>query len=287
MVYKLTPERRLMALWASKPSGAPASVADLFDRHVRDLKHQASSADFDENYYLKHRKRFVRTADFIPAAADSSARALEVGATDLFQIALKHLYGYADVAGTLFSPHIHEKRFHRTISVGGYTSEHLSISIDLENDILPFTDATFDFILCCEVIEHLDIDPMFMLSEFNRVLKPDGQLLITTPNCCSARNFWKIAHGYRPHFFMQYERSRSRYRHNIEYDVHSIAQLAQAAGFAPVSIETEDVFEETLSKALDLLKHCGLTTDHRGDDIFARVRKVSSVVDRWPDGIYV
>jgi SAM-dependent methyltransferase len=263
------------------------SIADLFDRHVKELKSASSGSDFDEGYYLKHRKRFVRTAEFIPAASSPNAKALEVGATDLFQIALKHIYGYADVYGTLFSEHIYEKRFLRKISVGGFSSEHLSISVDLESDILPFEDGSIDFILCGEVIEHMDIDPMYMLSEFNRVLKQGGQLLVTTPNCCSSRNFWKIAHGYRPHFFMQYERSRSPYRHNFEYDVHALVQILKSAGFEPISVETEDVFEDPFPKGIDLLKRCGLTTDHRGDDIFALVRKKTGVVDRWPHGIYV
>ena len=50
-------------------------------------------------------------------------------------------------------------------------------------------------------------------------------MVLTTPNSCSGRNFWKIAHGYRPHFYMQYEKSRSPYRHNIEYDVSDYRDL--------------------------------------------------------------
>ena len=164
---------------------------------------------------------------------------------------------------------------------------NLTFSVNLESDILPLPAEQFGLVLCCEVLEHMDIDPMFMLAEVNRVCRLGGELVLTTPNCCSARNFWKIAQGYRPHFFMQYERSRSPYRHNIEWDVHAVVQLARAAGFEPVSLETLDVFEPPMPEALGLLTKNQLTTDHRGDCIMLRARKVSGVVDRWPAGIYI
>ncbi|MBE0645280.1 MAG: class I SAM-dependent methyltransferase [Bacteroidetes bacterium] len=45
----------------------------------------------------------------------------------------------------------------------------------------PFADATFDRAQCIEVIEHL-MDPVSTLQEINRVLKPGGELFISTPN---------------------------------------------------------------------------------------------------------
>lgn len=51
-------------------------------------------------------------------------------------------------------------------------------------DRLPFADSSFDLIVCLETIEHVlpeDID--YLLSEFRRILKPNGgKLLLTTPN---------------------------------------------------------------------------------------------------------
>jgi len=49
------------------------------------------------------------------------------------------------------------------------------------NEDLPFLDASFDFILCANGIEHLE-DPFHFVRECFRVLKERGKLLITTPN---------------------------------------------------------------------------------------------------------
>jgi len=46
---------------------------------------------------------------------------------------------------------------------------------------LPFTENSFDYVICLEVIEHL-YNPDFVISEINRVLKSSGVLFLSTPN---------------------------------------------------------------------------------------------------------
>mgnify|MGYP001067793493 CR=1 FL=1 len=52
--------------------------------------------------------------------------------------------------------------------------------------VLPIESESCDIVICQEGIEHL-ADQLFALSEFNRILKQDGRLLITTPNYSSLR----------------------------------------------------------------------------------------------------
>lgn len=55
--------------------------------------------------------------------------------------------------------------------------------LDYVSDIwqIPEADATFDAILCTEVLEHISY-PIETLREFARLLKADGRLILTAPS---------------------------------------------------------------------------------------------------------
>ena len=57
--------------------------------------------------------------------------------------------------------------------------------LDIVSDIanIPEPDASFDAVMCIEVLEHLP-DPIRALRELTRLLKPGGTLIITAPFCC-------------------------------------------------------------------------------------------------------
>lgn len=72
---------------------------------------------------------------------------------------------------------------------------------------LPFTNETYDMVLCIEVIEHIDNDEK-ALCEISRVMKRGGQGLFTTPNgdMVSNINPYHIRH-YSPGAFSEKLRS--------------------------------------------------------------------------------
>ena len=58
---------------------------------------------------------------------------------------------------------------------------------------LPFADTSFDWVITFQVIEHIRRDGEFV-REIHRVLRPGGQLIVTTPNAPMSltRNPWHV-----------------------------------------------------------------------------------------------
>ncbi len=65
---------------------------------------------------------------------------------------------------------------------GGQIKAWHNHGLDLVSDItaIPTPDASFDAVLCTEVIEHVP-DPIAALRELTRLLKPGGRLILTAP----------------------------------------------------------------------------------------------------------
>lgn len=58
---------------------------------------------------------------------------------------------------------------------------------------LPFADNSFDYVVTFQVIEHIE-DDRVLVAEMMRVLRPGGQLILTTPNIRMSltRNPWHV-----------------------------------------------------------------------------------------------
>jgi len=65
-------------------------------------------------------------------------------------------------------------------------------SVDLNKDFSNmFGVNTFDVIVAIEIIEHLE-NPIAFVKECNKVLKPDGYLLLTTPNVLGTESIMQL-----------------------------------------------------------------------------------------------
>jgi len=61
---------------------------------------------------------------------------------------------------------------------------------------LPFPDASFDRVICSEVLEHVP-DPDLVLSEISRILKPDGLFAASVPRYWPEAICWSLSEGYQ------------------------------------------------------------------------------------------
>jgi SAM-dependent methyltransferase len=76
--------------------------------------------------------------------------------------------------------------FKGNMDVRGLQSKEWDFSgLDIISDItaIPRPDASFDAVLCSEVLEHVP-DPVAAVRELCRLLRPGGTLLVTVPNAC-------------------------------------------------------------------------------------------------------
>ena len=60
---------------------------------------------------------------------------------------------------------------------------------------LPFEDASFDVVICSEVLEHIP-DYSKVLAEINRVLKPNGIMAISVPRAWPEAICWRLSKAY-------------------------------------------------------------------------------------------
>jgi ubiquinone/menaquinone biosynthesis C-methylase UbiE len=252
---------------------------DIRDSVVDVLKPLIPESD---KYNSTHIRRHARTLETL-LDAGISGKVLELGTSSVIPLSLNSLVSDLQITVTDFNasrPKVGKITLGDSLQVDCY-------SIDLESEPIPVEDETFDFVICSEVVEHLDVDPMYMMSEINRVLKTGGTLILTTPNACSTLSIWKILRGYEPYFYMQYQTDRSPYRHNYEYSPRSLIALLNASGFAG-KVWTEDSFADGTYEDVIKLRQIGyaLQDDLIGDNIFSVSKKVSEVRERYPRPIY-
>lgn len=94
---------------------------------------------------------------------------------------------------------------------------------DLNKKVMPFPDESFDTIIAGEIIEHLQ-SPYNFLKEIRRILKPQGKLLLTTPQ---AHFFGVILHN----LLMKWIPDPNKGGHLYEFSMMSMVRLLKAIGF--------------------------------------------------------
>ena len=243
------------------------------------------------SYLEMHQTRLVKTLEMVPQGGPCD-RILEMGAYLQMTPALASKLGYGEVRGCYYGQLGRVDRRQVTSSEGETFICDID-HFDAERDRFPYTDGWFSAVLCCELLEHLFTDPMHLMSEVNRILKPGGHLLLTTPNIAALRGISAILQGYHPGFFHAYirpsESGEVDARHNREYTPREIHMLLENSGFTVARLETgefRDYPHPEFGWVLHLLQRYKLETDLRGDGIYALGRKTGAVKDRYPAWLY-
>lgn len=217
-----------------------AAIGALFGSYLLDGKANPEL----ETYWRQDWKRFVYTFGLV---SQLRGRCLEIGANPYFTTTLLRLYTPLELSlANYFGPHFGASAT-QTISVDNPTTgkrENLSFTFshfNIEEASFPFSASQFDVVLFCEVIEHLQSDPVKVLREMKRILKPGGHLIITTPNVGRLENVARILAG--ENIYDPYSGYGPYGRHNREYTRHELTQLLSYCGFEVEASFSADVHQ--------------------------------------------
>jgi 2-polyprenyl-3-methyl-5-hydroxy-6-metoxy-1,4-benzoquinol methylase len=122
----------------------------------------------------------------------------------------------------------------RTAAEAGVEAELVRANVEA----LPFADATFDLVLCTQVLEHL-LDPQAGLRELARVTTPGGALLVSTDNggALVSRALNAPRAGLVRLLRLSGRRRRVEFPH-ASFAVDEFAGLVQAAGLRVEAVQT-------------------------------------------------
>lgn len=186
-------------------------------------------------YLLDHRHEYIRTVQDMVAhfGGKKNVRILEIGAFfGLVCICLAKL-GYkmtaVDIPEYMSLPE-QKARF---------AKYNVQISeVRLENFLLPFNSESFDAIIMCEVLEHLNFNPLPLIKEINRICAVGGLFYLALPNQTRLGNRISLIRGRSiqisvDDFFQQLDPSFPVIAngHWREYTMQDIRQMLSPLGF--------------------------------------------------------
>lgn len=241
------------------------------------------------NYAREDCERFLYTLDLVP---HGPAEILEIGANPYFttylltkfrpeaNLRLINYFGGPQSIGTqkLTVTDFDEK-----------TEEYLYeyLNANLEQHEVPCDSESFDVIIYAEVIEHLTNDPVQSLRELKRLLKPNGLLILTTPNVARLENVARILSG--TNIYDPYSGYGPYGRHNREYTRHEIVRLLEYCGFTQEVFFTADVHRNHAADFFNVSEIVPLVSYRSGDlgqYLFSRWRNDKPMPDQLPSWLY-
>ena len=190
----------------------------------------AAMIDWFQRYSCGQRKRLTLDVEHVANWARLGDRIVEFGSLPpILTVALTRA-GY-NVRGLDLKP----ERFQSTID-----SQNLNITkIDFEVEALPMRDGEYDVAIFNEVFEHLRINPIFTMREVHRILKPDGVLMLSTPNLTSWKGWQHFAFKGRlaPDMYLEFSKL-DRLGHMGHVRIYSVGEVVSFLRRIGFSIET-------------------------------------------------
>jgi SAM-dependent methyltransferase len=235
-------------------------------------------------------RRFVYTWGL---SRGERGQALELGANPYFTTMLLREFSPLDLTlANFFLDGLPDKGRQDVVYTDRSNGEPARVSFafdhfNIETAKFPYADASFDIVFFCEIIEHLLMDPLHVLREIFRVLRPGGSLILTTPNVARLENVARLISG--ANIYDPYSGYGPYGRHNREYNRHELHLLLRYAGFQPEVSYTADVHPNgayVYAPPAALRAQLTFREHDLGQYLFTRSRRTASAGTKKPDFLY-
>ena len=271
---QINPRNHQPSVGCLGPFDRDAILAALRTLSIKGADQEALKAYADEDC-----ERFMQTIHLLPQQGENI---LEIGANPYFTTILANwfrgdlkftLTNFFEGQGDAGKDEIEITHPNGEVYKNAYSYD----IVDIESGKLPYADESFDGVLFCEVIEHLTNDPQQALAEISRVLKPGGELILTTPNVARLENVARMMSGWN--IYDPYSGYGPTGRHNREYTKHELHKLLTHCGFEVNALFTADVHENRAVDYYPQLTEITSLLEPRATDLgqyhFTRSIKVS------------
>jgi 2-polyprenyl-3-methyl-5-hydroxy-6-metoxy-1,4-benzoquinol methylase len=208
---------------------------DVIEEHRRNPVDMLNTGDRGEYaYLLNQRDAYIRTIHDVTRLLGGKGRILELGSfMGIVSITLSRL-GYEVVAQDI--PEFHAcERLSRLYEKHGVKFEAVNLRGYHFSDHAP---GSFDAVIACEILEHLNFNPLPVLQDLNRILKLGGILYVGMPNQASLRSRIRLFCGKSIHnpisdFFAQLDRMSNMIvgLHWREYTQAETIEMLSRMGF--------------------------------------------------------
>ncbi len=184
---------------------------------------------------MSFKRRFLKLIDYLNQENhNSKMRILDVGCGEGFYLMSLCALTDHEIVGIEYDEELVSKTLHWI-----RTSEVKNLPQVIKGDAtnLNFEDNSFDFVICSEVLEHID-DDIKAANEIYRILKPGGRAFVTVPNL-NYPLIWDPLNWFRKNLNLGHFSSTNTwfggvwsYDHKRLYLPEQIKQVLHNAGFS-------------------------------------------------------
>lgn len=205
-------------------------IKEMFVEPRTDYRGRVINLNHVLDYFYHDLYRMAEIIDILITHTDASSKILNVGIAYGFLDTVLKLHFERDITGT---------ELPENISI--YCDIPKSVDIPLVKggvgwNIWPVEAESYDIVIFGEVFEHLRISPLRALQELRKVLRPNGYLILTTPNIAHLNNIVKLILGRNilqqfPDDDTEFEHITDSLVHIREYTISEVKILLERSGF--------------------------------------------------------